>query len=690
MKKSILGIFLLLAVAVMAGQRTPEQAAEIAAQFTNQQPQLRRMHASERQAANLQLAHKALQNNSQDAAFYVFNQENNNGFVIISADDRTVEDVLGYSDNGSFDADNINPNLEFWLSRYTEEITGLQTLNEDELANIRKARKATKVTAIAPLLKNAAGVEITWYQEAPYYNLCPMDERDNTRCATGCVATATAAIMYKWRWPLQGTGSKSYTWYDCLDDNCYQYKTKTLSVNFAATTYDWDNLLPAYEGKSYTTDQANAVATLMYHCGVACKMQYGGDATGGSGAWTDDMAYGLQTYFDYTFDKFITMYSKTKYENSVKGVSVANVPAEFGVTKDQITTYFNADLEAGRPILMGGEGSRGGHEFVCDGRDADNKFHINFGWEGGGNGYYTLSALGPSGSQFSNNLDAIIGIVPNKPDVDPFDVTWMSNGELFTTTSSTGAVVLPTTNPTACEGKVFVGWTAIANYSNATTAPTFVKAGDAVEEGAVFYAVFATKDGAGNEPTTVASVTFKSADSDSNQDNSENIAAKLVESSTGISSYSGLKLYVGKSGMKMGTSSATGSITLTLAKTVAVSKVVINGDKYGSDTGKLRVTSGATDLGSQTPAANMEFVANPAIETNTITVSTTSKRAYVSSIAVIAGTGASYKNYSTTCGGGTDVENTVVAPKAIKVIENGQVVIVREDGKYNVLGQPIQ
>ena len=313
MRKSILGIFLFLAVAVMAGQRTPEQAAEIAAQFTNQQPQLRRMHASERQAANLKLAHKALQNNSQDAAFYVFNQEGNNGFIIISADDRTAEDVLGYTDKGSFDADHINPNLAFWLSRYTEEITGLQTLDESELANIRKARKATKVTAITPLLKNAAGKEITWYQEAPYYNYCPIDKLDNTRSLTGCVATATSAVMYKWRHPAKGHGTHSYTWYDSKDVNYTDYWTIPMSANFDTVTFKWDDMLPAYEGKNATPAQKNAVASLMFNVGVAANMQYGGEEIGGSGAWTDDMAYGLQTYFDYTFDKFITMYSKTKY-----------------------------------------------------------------------------------------------------------------------------------------------------------------------------------------------------------------------------------------------------------------------------------------------------------------------------------------------------------------------------------------
>lgn len=409
MRKSFLGLFLLLAVAVMAGQRSLEQAAEIAAEFTNQQPQLRMMNKTPRKAANMRLAHKALQENSEDAAFYVFNQEGNNGFVIVSADDRTAEEILGYSEEGSFDANNINPNLRWWLGRYVEEITVLQTIDDSEFTDEPKARKATQTTAISNLLKNAAGKAITWSQETPYNNLCPMDQRDNTRCLTGCVATAASMIMYKWRWPLQGTGSSSYTWYDCKDDDCNQYWTKKLSANYGNTTYDWDNMLPAYEDKSYTDAQANAVATLMYHAGVSCEMRYGGDSTGGSGALTDYMAYGLMTYFDYDIDKFITMYSKSEYG----GAAHSGVTAEFSVDRDQFVEYFNADLEAGRPIIMGGESSSsGGHEFVCCGRDTKNRFYINFGWEGSGNGYYAITALRPNGYNFSNNLDAIIGLRP--------------------------------------------------------------------------------------------------------------------------------------------------------------------------------------------------------------------------------------------------------------------------------------
>lgn len=458
MKKILFGLVaVMLSATLWAAPRTAEEAASIAASFINESPALRKMHKAPQTAASMRLAHTRHKTASQENAFYVFNRADQAGFIIVSADDRTNDDILGYSDGGSdFSMETVNPNLRWWLERYEEEISSIK---DNETAS-SQPRKSLQVSSIGPLLKNQQGVEITWYQEEPYNNLCPMDQRDNTRSLTGCVATAASQIMYKWRYPAQGAGSHSYTWYNCMNDNCTNYKTKTLSVNFANTTYDWNNILPAYEGKSYTDAQANAVATLMYHAGVACDMWYGGDANNGSGAWTDDMAYGLKTYFGYKIEKFITMYSQSGYQ-SAKGKSVANVPAEFDVTTDQITSYFNADLEAGRPILMGGESTNdGGHEFVCDGRNDKNKFHINWGWEGSQNGYYSITSLRPQGSgSFSNNIDALIGL---EPDLESeYSIRFFDNGQQIGETQivTAGLPAVKPADPTpACDAYTFVGW----------------------------------------------------------------------------------------------------------------------------------------------------------------------------------------------------------------------------------------
>ena len=613
---AILSVLFLGFNVAFAGRVSQEEAAAIAARFTNEQPQLSRMHKAPRQASNMRLAHKALQNNSEEAAFYVFNQEGNNGYVIVSADDRTAEDVLGYNEHGSFDYEQINPNLKWWLSRYTDEITALQTMDDSEFEQ-PAVRKAKQVTAIPNLLVNDQGKEITWYQEEPYYNLCPMDQRDNTRCLTGCVATAASQIMYMWRWPKKGTGSSSYEWHDCKDDNCNQYWTKTLSANYGETTYEWDNMLPAYIGKNYTEAQANAVATLMYHAGVSAEMGYGGNKTGGSGAWTDNMAYGFITYFGYKIDKFITMYSKAEYGDAHEGV-----PAEYSVTRAKFTEYFNADLEAGRPIIMGGDGNDGGHEFVCCGRDANNKFYINWGWEGEDNGYFALSSLKPSGYDFSSNLDAIIGLRPDKKDLPMIDITWSVDGEETTTQIMQEDPLELPADPANCEsGKVFVGWTAQSSVDGDKPADLFKTAnGKIVTEAVTYYAVFATADGEGS--AVDASTTFK--------------FSEIAQAYTSIE-------------IDPVTVNAEGGGN--------------NGKWYTSGNGSWRMYSGGTVRISVKDATLTSVTSSPecdwTISNNEATFSPSARTDFTQIVVnYTSGSGATYSDYSLTCGAAVDCELT--------------------------------
>lgn len=647
--KQLLVLLLVVTVSLsaQAEQISPEAAAEIAASFVNARPALRKAHKASQTASNMRLAHTRKKAASDENAFYVFNRADNAGFIIVSADDRTAEDVLGYSDGGAdFNEAAINPNLRFWLDRYAEEISAIQDNDEAAL----QPRKAKQVTAIAPLLKNANGVEITWYQEAPYNNYCPIDQLDNTRSLTGCVATAAAQIMYKWRYPAQGIGSSSYTWFNCTsgyDDNgnCTgSGRNVPLSVNYGATTYDWNNMLPSYEGVNYTTAQANAVATLMYHCGVASEMIYGGDEAGGSGTFTDYMAYGLKTYFDYEFEKVIAMHDYDMHDG---------VPVERNVTTNQFISYFNADLEAGRPIIMGGEGS-GGHEFVCDGRDANNKFHINWGWEGSGNGYFAITALKPTGStyNFSTNLDALIGLRPaaQGPDVN---VTWMADGQLFDeTVASHGVLALPTATPSACgNGKVFVGWTEDENYSG-DDAPEFVEAGTVLDEDAIFYAVYAAEEEGGT-----ASVVATMVAADQGYDNQDDVTSITMNNCTltfskGTNTQNGPKYYTSGSAIRCYKNN-----TLTISSANAITSVVFS--TVSSYEGVITASEGSYSNGTWTGSANEVTFTN---------APTDNSQWRIVSIQVTTGGGTSYSAYSTSCSG--------VAPQpvyyTIRFFDNGE------------------
>ena len=155
-------------------------------------------------------------------------------------------------------------NMKAWLQGYADEIAWLQKQNT-KVAGPKKARNKVgshSTTAIAPLLTSQ------WYQDAPFNNLCPT--LSGNKCATGCVATAMAQVMYYHKWPEANTKAIP------------GYTTYTNGFNLSslpAVTFQWENMIDNYNG-SYTTAQGNAVATLMKYCGYSVQVDYS-DASGG-------------------------------------------------------------------------------------------------------------------------------------------------------------------------------------------------------------------------------------------------------------------------------------------------------------------------------------------------------------------------------------------------------------------------
>lgn len=281
--------------------------------------------------------------------------------------------LLGYSDAGAIDVTDMPDGLRYWLGYYAAEIENVRTNGTVSVLAASPARKA-----IAPM------VATRWNQSAPYNNMCPTSGSD--RCVTGCVATALAQVMKYHNWPPKGQGSNSYTW-----------NNTTLSLDFSTVTYDWDNMLDVYDS-SATTVQNNAVASLMYSCGIAVNMNYG---TGASGAVSKNCGSALVNYFNYD-------------------ASLRYLERDFYALSDWEDEVYNS-LASGCPVLYGGQSSAGGHEFVCDGYSSDGYFHFNWGWGGMSDGYFRLTALNPgsqgiggagSGAGYNFGQDIIVGIKP--------------------------------------------------------------------------------------------------------------------------------------------------------------------------------------------------------------------------------------------------------------------------------------
>ena len=341
---------------------------------------------------------------------YVFTTENS--FVLMAADDR-VQPILGYSLNGPFDIENIPDNKRAWIEGYSNEIQYAidhQTRATSEVTqqwrdlvegNLNVGRATT---AVSPLLQTQ------WNQTSPYNMLCPGGS------VTGCVATAMAQIMKYWNYPEHGIGSHSYT----------HATYGELSADFQSTTYDWANMLNTYSGSS-TQAQKMAVATLMYHCGVSVDMNYSPNF---SGAGAAIVAEALKNYFNYSPET--VFHDRAEYEDAVW------------------INMLKADLNVNRPVWYCGVGSGGGHAFVFDGYNSSNYFHVNWGWGGYCDEYYSVDNLNPgpngpgSGSTgvYNDSQGAVFGIRPSECAAGvPSNLTYSQNGRNVTLlwSAATGA-----------------------------------------------------------------------------------------------------------------------------------------------------------------------------------------------------------------------------------------------------------
>ena len=318
--------------------------------------------------------------------YYVFNVNENDGggFVIVSGDDA-VTPVLGYSDNGSYDENNLPPNFAYWMDYLQQQIAYAQTQNLPQSDAVKAEWDAYSNDAVpyatATIVVDYL-IKTEWDQGFPYSNLCPLI--GSVRTVTGCVATAMAQVMRYHKHPVRGSGqSVPYT----TPSGIY-----IPSVNFEVN-YDWANMPNVYYF-SATQPQQDAVATLMYHCGVSVKMSYNTAANGGSGAANNAAMTAWTTHFGY--DKSIRFrerkyYDDTSWENMLK-----------------------TQLDAGLPVFYTGNGPEGGHAFICDGYDDGGKFHFNWGWNSWYDGWFVTTALNPGGYTFNESQTAIVNIKPDE------------------------------------------------------------------------------------------------------------------------------------------------------------------------------------------------------------------------------------------------------------------------------------
>ena len=444
----IAALVLLSSVQVWASDIDADEAMNIATHF------IKSPHSGGSKAPanlSLRLVHtERSASRAGSAAYYVFNADNDQAFVIVAGDDR-AEQILAYGDH-AFDMNHIPCNVQAWLKEYKTQIEWLASHVADDTAGVAppRLRAPARVGSIEPMVTSR------WSQDEPYYNLCP--EYNGEYCATDCIATAMAQVMYYWKYPEELPPLPGY-------------ETSYLLLGLPelpGVRLDWDNMIDSYDN-GYTDSQAEAVATLMRYCGQGAFMEYTPEASGAS----EMEQLAAMVTFGYNPD------AECLYRDNINN-------------DDRWNSMLLEDLVAGRPILYCGTSWDGGHAFILDGYE-DGLYHVNWGWGGYYDGYYALDALGKGDWAFNFYHSILYHMYPDEAgsttpryDFEQAGVYYKCDGDAVQVTyrdtrmnSYSGEVVIP--ESVTWEGKTYPVTTiargAFMNSMNLTsvTVPASVK-----------------------------------------------------------------------------------------------------------------------------------------------------------------------------------------------------------------------
>lgn len=457
-----------------------------------------------------------------------------NAFVIVSGDDRAQE-ILGYGDK-ALDMNNMPENMKFWLGTYKEQLEYLQAHPDLEVE--KSASRANGGVSVAPML------EAMWNQGYPYYSQCPMIESASVRAQTGCAATSLAQVFYYWKYPNFPTPVIP------------GYTTKTYGLVLEAlpsVTFDWDNILPTYNFGDYTQNDEHhrAIAQLMRYIGQAEHMDYT-DKFGEA----DEVGI-LNACHTFGYVNAQVAYKSILYSNGVDSVYIDD---------DTWEEMLQVELVAGRPVVYCAVSYSSaydgyyGHAFNVDGYNAnDGKYSINWGWSGTGNGYFALHAFSNQGNNYTLNQLMVMGIEPPEP------------------IECSDPVMLPADSAHIALTSFRANWTDETPDENVISYTLEVNPGDGSNHG-VYEKVF--------------------SESFSKCTSSGSSAITKFDNYCDNSGWTGSYAYEANGGLRLGSSSRTGSITtpaLDMTQSGGKMTVIATIKPYSSDTNvPVRISCGSS------------------------------------------------------------------------------------------------
>lgn len=348
---------------------------------------------------------------------------NNNSFVVLS-NNSTYRPVLGVSFT-PYRKGNMPCGFNWWINEISKQLAAPTSYKAYTRA----------VTSVIDTM-----ITTKWGQGTPYNDYTPKVNKQHA--PTGCIATAMAQIMNYYEYPAQGKGKATYS---------YGNKSRTSNIT---TTYNWSRMLDTYNSRSNVQNKI-AVGYLMRDCGYASSMNYDTD---GSGAYDNYAALAFGRNFSYD-SLAVRLYNRMFY------------------TDDQWMQIIQTELLYHRPILYTGiDRSYGGHAFVFDGMDSQGRVHVNWGWDGSANGYYTIDMLHPSGYYFDYSQAMIVGLrAQATPDAgETLTSQWVSTGEFKVTTTGKNNITFSVDNMFNIDYRDFDGTVGLVIVNQATNDSTMV------------------------------------------------------------------------------------------------------------------------------------------------------------------------------------------------------------------------
>ncbi len=326
------------------------------------------------------------------------------GYIVVSSD-TDITPIIAYSYRSNFvmedSALNIPLHLLTWdmqnrLDAIIRISKGIKRYN-NEMWNSYLDEEPSFLKKVGELATYGPWLDTQWGQSGIYNDSCPLDPGTGFRCVSGCVATAMAQIVNYWEYP----NSLSYS--SPADDYTSFYTSPSINIDNDASTYDFPSFPTLssrlssinYNGNGNNPTNAT-IADLMFACGVSVKMGY---SSSGSGATTSEVATALRNKFGY-------LSAEVKYPD---------IHPDFYPT-------LSANMRSAHPaeLAIAIAGLGGGHAIVCDGyKDSEDTYHLNYGWDGSSDGWYSLPTGMPAGYDVVKYGVVNIEAVPTTPSPTP-------------------------------------------------------------------------------------------------------------------------------------------------------------------------------------------------------------------------------------------------------------------------------